>query len=348
MIIPAYNPDDKIYPLLDGLVAAGFQHIVVVDDGSRPACRPIFDTIAAKYACLVLRHHVNLGKGRALKTAFNAVLNDCPTCVGAVTVDADGQHTVADTIACAEALIAHPDCLVLGCRDFAAEHIPAHNRAGNVLTRTVVRWLCGIRVSDTQTGLRAISVKHMQLLMNTKGERFEYEMNMLLDTKDQGIPLYEVPIQTIYIEENQTSHFNPLRDSIKIYSVFLKFLASSLSSSVLDILLFSIFVAVLKPLTAALYIYISTIGARLLSALYNFILNKRRVFKAEGRNRAVFLKYAVLCVAVLCISALCTDWLVTLLGWNEVVVKVGVDFLLFFVNFVLQREWVFRRKAAER
>lgn len=344
VIIPAYNPDEKIYPLLEGLKEAGFAHIVVVDDGSREECRRYFERIEKEYPCLVLRHHVNLGKGRALKTAFNGVLNTWPQCVGAVTVDSDGQHTPEDTVRCAKALLEHPDSLVMGCRDFRKENIPTRNRLGNVLTCHVVRLLCGVRVSDTQTGLRGVSREHMKILMNTRGERFEYEMNMLLDTKDQNIPLTEVPIDTIYIESNETSHFNPLRDSLRVYGVFLKFIAASLSSFVIDILLFTLFINLLKPVTAACYIYLSTAGARILSSLFNFTVNKNSVFKNRDRTNGVLLKYVVLCLAQLTVSALGVKGLVTLLGWNETVVKMIVDTLLFLASFPLQREWVFRKK----
>ena len=209
--IPSLDPDEKLPALIDNLKAAGFETILVINDGSAPQYDPFFEQAAEK-GCIVLKHAVNWGKGRALKTAFNYFLNELPGLEGMVTVDSDGQHSVQDTIRCANQLLAHPQALILGCRNFKEQGIPLRSRFGNVLTCKVLKALCGVAVSDSQTGLRGFSRRVMLAFMQTKGERFEYETNMLIDTKEKEIPIREIPIETIYIENNATSHFNPLKD----------------------------------------------------------------------------------------------------------------------------------------
>ena len=238
VIIPAYEPDEKLLILLNHLKEAGIRNMIVVDDGSGSDYQTLFARAEATEGCTVLHHAVNLGKGRALKTAFNACLLRFPTQCGCVTADSDGQHTPQDILACMKKLWENPEALVLGCRNFDAADVPMRSSFGNKCTRKVFRYLVGLSVSDTQTGLRAIPASFMKSLMNVRGERFEYETNMLIETKNMSVPILEVPVETIYLEENKTSHFNPIKDSIRIYMIFGKFLFSSLTSSVLYLALF--------------------------------------------------------------------------------------------------------------
>ncbi len=348
IIIPSLNPDDKLLSLLADLREAGFAHLLVVNDGSSADYDEYFKTARDNYGCTVLRHAVNQGKGRALKTAFNHLLNEDEACLGAVTVDSDGQHRIADTIAVAKEVVDHPDALVMGCRDFSSNNpnIPARSRFGNRTTSRVLRLLCGITLSDTQTGLRGFSPQAMRRFLATKGERFEYEMNMILDAHESGIALLEVPIETVYIEENKSSHFNPLLDSVRIYSVFLKFIATSLSSFVVDILVFTLLVAVLgwlfPSVSTEIRIVIATYAARVLSGLFNFTVNKKTVFKSHGNTGRRLLRYCVLSVVQASLSAFATSRLYALLKWNATLLKLIVDCILFLLSFRLQRGWVFK------
>lgn len=345
LIIPSLEPDEKLPALLSALHEAGIRNIVLVDDGSGPAYRPIFDAAEAG-GCTVLRHAVNLGKGRALKTAFNYCLLRWPDAPGCVTADSDGQHTPACILSCMQALWQSPGSLVLGCRDFDAAGVPARSSFGNKCTRLMFRLLIGLSITDTQTGLRAIPAAFMRQLLETKGERFEYESNMLIDTKDAGVPLLEVPIQTVYLEENKSSHFHPIRDSLRIYSIFGKFLFSSLSSSVVDLILFSLFCGILRAASGLPvdYIILATILARLLSATYNYLINYKVVFKSKAGHGGAAVRYAVLAVVQMACSALLVKWLFGLLGGSEVLIKIPVDVLLFFVSFQIQREFVYKKK----
>lgn len=344
VIIPAYEPDDKLIKLIDDLNAKEISPVVVVDDGSDVGnYGRIFDTVRDKGA-VVLRHAVNMGKGRALKSAFNYCLNEYADIMGVVTADSDGQHSPEDIKKCMEELKSSPDALVLGVRNFDGAGIPARSVFGNKVTCRVMKFLTGISISDTQTGLRGISSAFMRSLLTEKGERFEFETNMLMATKELGINIKEVPIRTIYLENNRSSHFNPLKDSLRIYAIFLKFVFSSLSSSVVDMVLFSVFCAVFKNVAIAIgYIMLSTILARVISAVYNFMINYRVVFKGHGRKAHAAVKYFVLAVCIMLLSGLLVSFFHRLApSIPEVIVKLPVDTLLFLVSFLVQREVVYK------
>lgn len=345
IVIPAYEPDEKLIALLERIEKADMkQPIVVVDDGSGKEYSKIFEKASEFDNVTLLTHAVNLGKGRALKSAFNYLLNNYEDMIGCVTIDSDGQHRVEDMVACMEALRDNPKALVLGVRDFNKSNVPTRSSFGNKTTSKVMKLLVGLSISDTQTGLRAISQEYMRFLMNEKGERFEFETNMLLSTKDEKITIVEVPIETIYIEENKKSHFNPLKDSLRIYAMFIKFIVSSLSSSVVDLVLFSIFCAMLADVDCGSfgYIFLATVFARVLSATYNFTINYRTVFKSDGSLLKSVVKYALLAIVIMCVSGFAVDKLHALWPVAELVIKIPVDILLFLVSYVVQREVVYK------
>ena len=351
VIIPSLSLDEKLLSLLADLREAQFSHILVINDGSTEDYDPFFEAARSQYGCTVLTHVVNQGKGRALKTAFNYLLSECPDCKVAVSVDSDGQHRVGDILKVAQETVDFPDSLVMGCRNFTPGNtdIPARSRFGNIVTSHVLRALCGITLSDTQTGLRGFSRKTMGIFMATNGERFEYETNMILDAKEHEIALREVPIETVYIEENRTSHFNPLKDSLRIYAVFSKFILASVSSFLLDVLLYSFFVWLLRTVIAPdmaveQVILIAAFTARALSALFNFTVNRQQVFKSKANAVGSMVRYAILCVVQITISAFATSGLYNLLKWGTTFLKVLVDTVLFLLSFQIQRNWVFGKK----
>ncbi|MDR1699806.1 MAG: GtrA family protein, partial [Lachnoclostridium sp.] len=272
-------------------------------------------------------------------------LDRLPDIKGVVTVDCDGQHTLEDTITCAKLTQANPNRLILGCRQFHDKKIPLRSRFGNKLTSLVILFLCGIRVSDSQTGLRGMSrILIREYFANTKGERFEYETNMLIKSKDCLIPILEFPIQTIYLENNESSHFHPLLDSIRIYKVFLKFVLSSFSSYVIDIVFFYLFVQMFRSPFPDSYIWTATILARLISSVYNFMINKNQVFQNNSKSPHVLVKYYILCVVQTVISAHGVKQLFLLLTLDESLLKSCLDVVLFLVGFQIQRRWVFRKE----
>lgn len=344
VIIPAYEPDEKLLGLLAQLRQAQIDNILIIDDGSGADYADIFRVAEEQYDCTVLVHAVNLGKGRALKTAFNYCIQKYADMPGAVTADSDGQHSAECIVSCMKALWEQPEQLILGCRNFDEKNVPLRSSFGNKFTCLMFRYLVGTHISDTQTGLRAVPLSYMKTLMNVKGERFEFETNMLMEAKREGIGITEVPIQTIYIEENKTSHFRVIKDSARIYLIFAKFLFSSLSSSVVDLLLFSLFCYLLKEKETGSFTYITgaTVLARVVSAIYNYFLNYKVVFKSRSTVGKTGIKYFLLAVVQMACSALLVNVLYSVFGGWEVLVKIPVDVLLFFASFVIQRELVYK------
>ena len=355
IVIPALNPDDRMISLVRELREAGFENIILVDDGSEIENRGYFKTCKEQYNCRIIRHVINFGKGIALKSAFNHILDNRPDIAGTVTVDCDGQHVLEDIITCAKLVLEHPDHLILGCRQFDDKEIPLRSRFGNKFTRQFIRLLCGINVSDTQTGLRGMSRTLIrEYFAQTKGERFEYEMNMLLCAREHQIPITEFPIHTIYLENNESSHFNPFIDSIRIYKVFLKFMLSSFSSFIIDIVLFYLLGIILRPLIGEkveisfLWIQMPLLTltrsalSRLGSSLYNFTLNKRQVFHNESKDFAIIVKYYILCICQLILSTILVEYALTFI-FSRTIRKCIIDTLLFTISFQIQREWVFKK-----
>ncbi len=339
LLIPALDPDERLVTLLRDLEGVWRDPILLVDDGSAPENRAFFRR-AETMGCQVIRHARNLGKGRGLKTGFNHILTHFPQAIGCVTADADGQHTPADILKCADALRRDPRALVLGCRDFSRPEVPPRSKAGNRLTRRFMSALCGVRVSDTQTGLRAIPAAFMSHLLDLPGERFEFETNMLLETRAAQVPIREVPIQTLYIEENKSSHFNPLLDSVRIYALLLKFCTASIAGFVVDFALFALFTRLFARGPFGVWtIGVCTVLARVVSATVNYLLN-RKVFQSRAETARSGPRYALLCVVQMGLSAglvtLCGHLAGPILMW-----KIIVDLCLFLLSFQIQRCWVF-------
>jgi len=156
-----------------------------------------------------------------------------PECAGVVTADADGQHTVKDILRTAAELFDHPRHLILGSRRFDGA-VPFRSKLGNVMTRRIMRALTGQKLVDTQTGLRAVPIDFVPELLRLKATGYDFELEMLMACRHTARLIAEVPIATIYIDDNRSSHFNPLLDSMAVYFVFLRFSAVSLLTAGID------------------------------------------------------------------------------------------------------------------
>ncbi|MGN1167773.1 MAG: bifunctional glycosyltransferase family 2/GtrA family protein [Lachnospiraceae bacterium] len=336
IIIPAYNPSDVLIDLVEEL-SEYFYRIVVVDDGGGEDYKALFDKVQANLCCTVLRHYVNMGKGRALKTAFNYCISLGDECSGAITVDADGQHTVEDILRISDAMSKNESKAVLGCRKFEDKEIPFRSRFGNNVSRVVYKWLCGINVSDTQTGLRGIPRELFGIMCCLNGERYEYETNMLLALKENEIEIVEVPISTIYEDGNSSSHFNPLKDSWRIYSVILKYSLSSLLSVIID---YIVFVVLTRNQVGIMY---STYIARGCAAGINFCVNRNVVFKKKGKIGIQLAKYLLLVMIAGTVSGVAISIMKRFLPINVVWTKALVETVLYFINYYIQRTYIFIR-----
>ena len=353
VIIPSLNPDEKIVSTVQSLIDEGFDDIVLVDDGSRDEFKHRFEEAKALGNVTLLVHEVNKGKGRAMKTAFEYILKNRENHPNVITVDGDGQHLASDVKKCIELLEANPRAFVLGVRNFSLENVPARSKLGNTITRNVFRILCGIKVSDTQTGLRAIPFEHLELMTQIDGDRYEYETNQLFAVKQAGIEFKEQVINTVYIEENQTSHFRPIRDSIRIYGIIIRYIASSLASTLVDVTLFTllnILFGKVFGLSDELRIPLATGIARLISSFVNFSINRKVVFKSRDKYGATMVKYYILCVCQYAASAGLLYLFSTVVfklsdgSIFDTLIKIVVDTFLFFLSFRIQQNWVFAAK----
>lgn len=278
-----------------------------------------------------------MGKGRALKTGFNYCLNTFPCAKIIVTVDADGQHKIEDVIRICDNYIATNEVL-LGKRNFNNAEIPMRSWFGNCLTKIVFNYLCGIKLSDTQTGLRVYPLNILPELLKVTGERYEYETNVLLYCHDNNIKLREVSIQTVYENNNESSHFNPLKDSIRIYGVIIRYIASSFLAVVVDNLVF-----ILLSSHISNYYVLTYIG-RACTAITNFSINRKIVFKEPGNLTLQVLRYTLLLLLSGTVSALTVTGLVLKMNWKLLPAKLFIESMLFFFNFYVQRSFVFRKQ----
>ncbi len=354
VILPSLDPDEKLFAVIHGLLAQGFSDIILINDGSKPEKLPLFEQAAALPQVHLLHHEVNLGKGAALKTGFAWFLENRPNAKGVITVDGDNQHHPEDTAACTLEMLTN-ERVVLGCRDFNLPQVPPRSRYGNKITSAIFKIFVGMTISDTQTGLRAIPRHILPLFLKVKGERFEYETNMLLAMKVHFVPYSEVKIRTVYIEENKSSHFRAVRDSWRIYKLilshFFKYTLSSLVSSVADEGLFVGASYVLHDAIADPWLTIVPFAiARTASSLLNFFINQRLVFHARGRTLTAMLRYFALAIPQAFAQLLLTYGTYRIFSIDPEdtllrgVIYAIVMVLLFFVSFIIQQRWVFSPK----
>lgn len=345
VIVPSLDPDEKLMQVVRGMLDAGFSRMVIVNDGTNKDGLGPFKEAEQVPECTVLGYEVNQGKGYALKTAFSWVLENIPGCKGVITVDGDNQHTPEDTVKVGLAMLENPDKVIMGCRNFKNPGIVNHNVYGNRITSLTFRLLCGIKLSDTQTGLRGIPVQHLPAFIGVEGDRFEYETNMLLYMKKADIEFIEVPIATIYIDGNKTSHFKVFTDSPKIYAPIIKFALGSGLSTILDLALFTVFCKVFSGLPQAKELLLATVCARVISSIVNYTYNKKAVFNSNSTKSSI-TRYYILAVCQMMLSWLCVNGLVTVFaakGFFKTVLKMCTDIVLFMISFQIQREWVFKK-----
>lgn len=358
VILPSYNPDEKLVSFIETLEAAGVDDIIVVNDGSKKETLQYFPDTEAHPAVTLLTHKKNRGKGAALKTAFAYFVHNRPDRCGVVTADGDGQHLAKDVVACALDMMDGDTHITLGVRDFSQPDVPKRSRNGNRITSFVFRVFVGMKCSDTQTGLRAIPKELLPLMLTIEGDRYEYETNMLLKMKEEKIRHTEVKIETVYIEENRTSHFRPVRDSIRIYSlifgkVFKYLLSSGICLIIEEIIQATLFHHISVAITVAASLFFETflnelvnfLPARAFSSVFNFFLNKTFVFGKKDQAKGSMKRYYILWAAQALVTALITTAFRVGLDIQSTLVYVVATFLIklviFFFSYKIQKIWVF-------
>lgn len=336
VVIPAWQPTQALMSLVEELQRQGCRHLIVLDDGSGSTFAHVFGALEQQ-GVQVQRHAINLGKGRALKTAFNVALTEMPMVTGLLTADADGQHRAQDITKVAEALatsvIKGEKRIVLGTRRFDGE-VPWRSKIGNTFTRYIFSIVTGIRLQDTQTGLRGFPAAIIPEILALNGERYEYEMNMLAHLCRAGVRPIEVPIETVYFDANRASHFNPVRDSMRIYFVLARFYVSSLIAAAFDLLGFTIALALTH------HLLFSVLFGRL-SSFVNFVLNRTFVFQTHASLKTSFWRYYALAAGMVLLSYGGVWILVSRYFWYPLAAKLCVDTALSLISFSMQRTFVF-------
>ena len=353
VLIPAYCPTDSLVSYVGELYEKGIRDILVVNDGSGKEYGEIFEKLKECPGCQVIGYGENRGKGAALKFGFEHIMRTKPDCGAVITADCDGQHTPEDVMRTAEAVKEHPDDLVLGVRDFSVaadgSKVPLRSRFGNTCSSGIFFLLFHRHLGDTQTGLRGFSSKFLPFMCEISGSRYEYEIQVLIACVRERIPFFEIPISTVYENDNAGSHFRPLQDSSRIMAVmfreFFLFISSSLLSAAVDIagawFLMDVLRLVIQNSDFA-RITAATVGARLVSMWVNYTLNRKLVFQSRAANHRTMARYVVLCAVIMVLSSLFVYVTSQFFGLNEKLAKVVGDCLLFFLSYKAQKGWVFR------
>ncbi len=347
VVIPAYEPPQKFIDYVNLLIEGGTDNVVVVNDGSNEKYRSVFDGIKAISKAVVLEYPKNQGKGYALKHAFSYVKeNFDDTCI-IVTADCDGQHSVKDVINLSKTASLNQDSLILGARDFSSPNVPKRSKFGNVNTRRAFNLLYGLKVTDTQTGLRAFSYKMLDKMLSISGKRFEYEMNMLIVLYKQNVNFIEVPIETIYEKKpddvEKRSHFKTFSDSIKVWTVLLKNINFYIIGSILSVIIeYAVYTSCIyfffKGFEQTHQLSLSQITARILSSIVNFFINYKFVF--QGKGKSTIVRYYTLWAFQLTAVTLITTYL-NIFSIPPVFFKMITDLLLAVISYRVQTVWVF-------
>lgn len=337
IIIPAYEPDDKMIQLIHQLREVLDANIVVVDDGSSK-CNFVFDQV--KKDAIVLRHEKNKGKGAAIKTGLTYISENLRGTKCITTVDADGQHKPNDVKKVCESLIKLQKIflvdkiMVIGSRSFTG-NVPLRSKLGNTITRYIFKLVSASSIWDTQSGLRAFSFEMIPFLINIKGDRYEYEINVLLEAVKNNIKINETTIKTVYIANNKSSHFRTIRDSALIYKEILKFSISSFVSFILDYFLYTLLNL------ATQNIVISNILARIISASFNFTMNKKYVYESENNVWNEVVRYSILAISILVVNTTILTFIVSNTVINAYIAKIMVEVFLFCMSYLVQKRLVF-------
>lgn len=336
-LIPAYKPQRILVSLVKELEERSFT-TVVVNDGSGEEYNEIFRECAG-YAELIT-HDENMGKGRALKTGLEYILKKYGENSIVVTLDADGQHLVEDAKKITDIADANKNALVLGERKMN-KTAPKRSRFGNTLTKYIYYMATGKKVTDTQTGLRAFHGSYIREMLDICGEKYEYEMNVLLYWAKKQYSFIEHEIETVYIGKNEDSHFNPITDSVKIYGEIIKFSLASLTGFLADYIIYAIMLVLTKNLV------MSNVTARFVSAVINFRMNQKFVFKSSDSTVKEAVKYMILAAGILAVNTIMLKILAEQLGLNKMLAKIMVELLLFMVSWTVQKFFIFGRRQGK-
>ena len=339
ILIPAFNPNQKTLDLVINLSHFNWNEIIVVNDGSSRGSQMFFDKINKIKNVQILNHSLNQGKGAALKTGINYLNNKRIELDGLITVDSDGQHLTKDILKIAEEVKNRKNDIIFGVRSFD-DATPLKSKLGNKITKYLLYVFNGISLDDTQTGLRFLPVSIFDEFLKLPGNKYEFELECIFAIKKLGYNITQIPIKTVYIDNNEGSHFRPLIDSARIYLVFTRFSFASLLSFGLDITIFAFFISYLESILYATFI------ARIVSGVFNFYLNRNFVFQVNKKNSLVkeLTGYLLLWLTLLILSGIIVSSLQGSAAYVIIPFKIIVDLILFLLAFYIQKNIIFNIK----
>ncbi len=347
VIIPAYKPGDDLVRLLSELKNNGFKRIIVVDDGNGASKADFFRNIEEQYGAVILHHDINLGMGRSLKTAFNHALFNYKDIVGCVISDCNGSYNVSDICKCAGMLSDNPESLIITNRQKENSDITFVGKLKNKFFTYSYKFLFGLTVNDPQSILKAVPAKYMKKLLKVNGEGYPFDTNILVYTKNYHIDVIEMECDTVYSMRKNPEKYRTLRESFFIYVNFVTYMLISIWATIVDIVLFTLLCSILERFNSLksfqVYIYLSTIIARIISATMSFNFNHRFVFKKKHRQKETFQRFFLVAGCQMLVSAILVSTIHRYVGGEEVLIKIPTDFVLFFVAYQFNRKFVFRR-----
>lgn len=334
VLIPAYNPDKKLLTVVKELEHINYLKIIIINDGSYENKKWIFNQIKNNPKIILLENAVNLGKGAALKTGLNYFIAHFNDQIGIVTADADGQHLIKDILKVSEALKENKESLILGSRIFK-KNIPFRSKFGNILTKYFFNFSVGSKLKDTQTGLRGIPTNFIKKILEIKSNGYEFEMEMLYKAIDNRVSVKQIPISAIYEDHNISSHFDPIKDSYRIYKIIFKYSLTAFVSAGFDYVLFLSFFYIFDN------IIISSIIARVISASLYYLLNKKAVFKSKKKTLKSLIGFVILIIINPLVTGIITNLLDSLFGVSPLIGKIIAESIMFFINFIMQYKFIF-------
>jgi glycosyltransferase involved in cell wall biosynthesis len=336
IVIPAYKPSDGLVAMLQNIRTAYAERpIIVVDDGGGEMYRAVFDRLREISGVVILVNAVNLGKGAALKRAINHALVAFPHIMGVVCADADGQHTIEDIGRVAEQLAKKPDHLILGARVFD-KTTPIRSKVGNEISRIVYRLVLGIKLRDTQTGLRGLPLRLCRESLAIRSNSYDFETEQLSICRRLGLPIEEVTIKTVYEDDNASSHFNPIFDSAKIYFALLRYGASSVATAAVDLLAFIVLSPFIPNVVA------NNLASRAVALCIQFFLLRSFVFHTKA-GIVRFMLFGVYVAVTGVVSGVLQSAMSANLGVPLVPAKLIADLGIFIFNFLFLRDILFAK-----
>lgn len=336
ILIPAYEPGEKMIQLIMNIERYCDMKILIVDDGSGESYAPVFNK-AEEMGCTVVRHAVNKGKGEALKTGFRYIIETGEE-EGVVCADCDGQHTAEDICKVASEVQKDRKTAVLGSRKFNGA-VPLRSRLGNYTAAKMFSFCAGYEVHDTQTGLRGYPAGMLPWLCRVDGSRFEYEMNILFKMKPSGYLVRETVIKTIYDDRNKSSHFRTFRDTFLVLKPVARFMASSALSGLLDFGLLLAFERLFGRLMPAVIL------SRGISSIFNYSCNRYFVFKGKQKTMESAPRYFILVFVNMLLNYVILNFILYATGLPLALAKIIAEILQFMFSYTIQKKFVF---ATER